>query len=48
MVVNAVDRKSTFVWCFQNKRALLLAALKGLNRLTNHALPIFSWTLVTI
>ena len=28
---NAVDRKSIFFWCFQNKRAPLSAAVKGPN-----------------
>ena len=30
MGANAVDRKSTFFCCFQNRRAPLLAAVKGL------------------
>ena len=42
MGANAVDKTSTFVGVFQNKRALLLAAVKGLNIV---GFPNLSWRL---
>ena len=32
MCTNAVDKKSTFLGVFKNKRALVLAAVEALNR----------------